>query len=198
MATADESEETKRSYKAACFRRWCKLGANTPSPVCKCWYVAQADALLAADEGLDQVKPPNQRLLKPTNTSANTLEEQPSTESGVQPNENPTDTANASASDEGSDDDDIVDYTDPDGDAPHSHAETPSDQSHTAVELDPTLATENNQSHHLSSHMSNSHTNRNPQFPINNARYRRQRETLGDSLNEARTHITLRQYQQET
>lgn len=108
MATTDASEETKRSYKATCFRHYHRLGENTPSPVCKRWYMAQADALLAADKGLCQVQPPNQRITKPTNRSANTAEEQPSTESGIQPNENPTDAANASAFDEGSDDEDIV------------------------------------------------------------------------------------------
>lgn len=58
MENKDASADTQRSYKAACFRRWTKLSAQSPSPICNYWYNAKAKLLLDEDPGLDLVEPP--------------------------------------------------------------------------------------------------------------------------------------------
>lgn len=86
----DATPETARSYKAACLRRWIKLAAASPSPVCKDWYTRASEALLADDEGLDAVQPPKRKTTISGQDDSN--ESTDDTTSNEQPGNNATST----------------------------------------------------------------------------------------------------------
>lgn len=88
MATDDAPPETQRQYKAEFYRRWEKLGARTPSPVCEAWYECKAKDLLDSDNGLDNVALPERKVMQPTD-----LQDKVTTENGNS-EEGPNGTAN--------------------------------------------------------------------------------------------------------
>lgn len=61
VATEGAPTDTQRTYRAACYRRWKRLGDQTPSPICKTWYTSSAADLLESDPGLDKVDTPKRR-----------------------------------------------------------------------------------------------------------------------------------------
>lgn len=125
-ARSGTPEDMARSYKAACYQRWHKLAASALSPACKSWYTSQAEALLASDNGLDEVPPPQRQGQhnKDTTDSDKPTVNEDNNDNGRQDEgddsavqQDPAGGVQSTANDDrvGEEDDDVVDFTDPAG-----------------------------------------------------------------------------------